>query len=157
MRIGVISDSHGDIFAVKRAVAQMGSVDILIHLGDHYKDAEIILKELKRDIIYVKGNCDFSHTVECDKIINIEGKKLMLTHGHRYNVKSNYLNLYYKALEEEVNVVLFGHTHYAEIFEKDNILFVNPGSLSRPRGPAQTYAILTIDSGFIVPCILEVQ
>ncbi|NGX96514.1 MAG: metallophosphoesterase [Candidatus Afipia apatlaquensis] len=155
MKIGVISDSHGSISGAKRAIQKMGEVDYLIHLGDYCRDAERISKELKRDIIYVKGNCDLGSDVETDKVIEVGGKKIFLTHGHKYNVKFDYMDLYYKAEEIGVDAVLFGHTHFAEVFEKNGILFINPGSVSRPRNGIETYGVITVDGGNIVPNIVE--
>jgi uncharacterized protein len=155
LKIGVFSDSHGDINSVKRAVKLMGSVDLIVHLGDFCKDAENVSKEIKREIISVKGNCDAASTVPTERIIEAGGMKFLLTHGHSYYVKSDYLNLYYAAVEAKVDSVLFGHTHYAEVFEKDNIIFINPGSLSKPMVNSATYAVVSVDSGFIVPNILE--
>ena len=42
MRIGVMSDSHGDTAAVKRAVEFAGNVDIWLHAGDYCSDAACI-------------------------------------------------------------------------------------------------------------------
>ncbi|MDI6619611.1 MAG: metallophosphoesterase [Clostridiales bacterium] len=155
MRIGVFSDTHGDTYALKKAIEKTGEADLLIHLGDYCRDAESVSKELKREIICVKGNCDFNPYVKTDKIITVEGKRILLTHGHKYSVKYDYTDICFKAIEEKVDAVFFGHTHFAEAFEKDNILFLNPGSLSLPKGDAETYAVVTIDSGLIVPSIQE--
>ena len=38
MRIAVMSDSHGNLDALKKAVAEMGHVDVIIHLGDYVED-----------------------------------------------------------------------------------------------------------------------
>jgi len=155
LKVGVISDSHGDINAVKKAIESMGKVDIIVHLGDFYKDAQKVSQETGKNIIYVKGNCDFSSTVECDRIINVENKKVLCTHGHNYNVKHDYTTLYFKALEDNVDLVLFGHTHFPEVFENNNIMFVNPGSLSRPRGLSRTFAVVDFFKGLIVPNLIE--
>lgn len=155
MRIGVVSDSHGDTYAVKRAIGLMGNIDLLVHLGDYFRDAERVSKELNRDIIYVRGNCDYSSSVELDRILDVASKRVMMTHGHKYRVKSDYLDLYLKALEDKIDLVLFGHTHFPEVFEKDGITFLNPGSVSSPRGTSETYAIVTIDEGTIQAKILK--
>lgn len=157
MKIGVVSDSHGDVYAVRRALKLIDDADIVIHLGDYCRDAERVSRELNRDIIYVKGNCDFTPGVDCDKMIAPENKKIFITHGHNYNVKWDYDDLYFKAVEVEADIVLFGHTHFPEIFERDGILFINPGSLSRPRGPVETYAVIRIDSGIVTPNIMELE
>jgi putative phosphoesterase len=151
----VVSDSHGNVFAVKKAISLMGNVDAIIHLGDCCRDAVAVSKELKRDIIYVRGNCDFSSGVDYDKVMELGGKRVFVTHGHHYDVKSDYMDLYFKAVQEEVDLVLFGHTHFAEAFDKDNIVFMNPGSVSRSRGSSETYGIIIIEKGLIIPNIFE--
>lgn len=156
MIAGVVSDSHGDLHSLKKAVNSMQNVDVLIHLGDYSRDAYILSKEINREIIYVKGNCDFQADADCDKTIILEGKKIFITHGHNYNVKYDYLDLYFKAQEIEADLVLFGHTHQSEIFEKDGILFVNPGSISRPRGQNQSYAMIYIEKGVVLPRLVNI-
>jgi putative phosphoesterase len=155
LKIGIVSDSHGDVYSIKRAITSMGSMDMIVHLGDFCSDAVRASADLNREIICVRGNCDFSSNAEYERIIEVEGKRILVTHGHKYNVKADYLGIHYRALEEKVDAVLFGHTHFPEVFERDSIVFVNPGSISRPRGACETYAIVTVDSGFIVPNILE--
>lgn len=155
MKIGVISDSHGSISGAKRAIQKMGNVDLLVHLGDYCRDADRISKEIKRDIIYVKGNCDFNSNIETDRLIEVGGKKIFLTHGHKYNVKYDYMDLCLHAEEIGADAVLFGHTHSADVFERNGIIFVNPGSVSRPRNGIETYGIITVEDGIIVPDIIE--
>ena len=36
--------------------------------------------------------------------------------------------LFYQALEYKANICIFGHTHKQTVFEKENILFINPGN-----------------------------
>lgn len=155
MRIGIISDSHGDIYGVRRAIKHMGSVDLIVHLGDYCRDAKKVSDDIGREIVYVRGNCDFSREVPSELIIEKEGKKIFLTHGHNYNVKSDYTNIYFKGLQEGADVVLFGHTHWPDVFEKDNILFLNPGSISMPRRGRETYGLLIIEGGQIFGNIVE--
>lgn len=155
MRIGIVSDSHGDLYAVKRAVELMGNVDMIIHLGDNCRDAEVVSREINRDIICVRGNCDFTADCELEKILQSGDIRILITHGHKYNIKSDALGLYFKARQEMADLVLFGHTHFGETFEKDGIIFVNPGSVSRPRGTSQTYALITIEGRHVIPAICE--
>ncbi|HWR55298.1 MAG TPA: metallophosphoesterase family protein, partial [Negativicutes bacterium] len=37
MRIGIVSDTHGDQRAIKQVVAQVGPVDLWLHAGDHVR------------------------------------------------------------------------------------------------------------------------
>ena len=115
MKILVLSDSHSSSIKI-----DLSSFDYAFHCGDRG------FSKLSDDVIYVKGNCDFSGDKE--KLVEINGKKIFITHGNLYNVKINYMNLYYKALELKADIVLFGHTHKQIVFSEDNILFINPGA-----------------------------
>ena len=124
MKILIISDTHKDIEKIKEVSLKYKDY-IKFDLGDRQLDKSIY-EEL--GYISVDGNCD----KENDNLIlekNIEKNKFLLTHGHIFNVKYSYLNLYYKALEVNANYVLFGHTHIQISFIKDGITFINPGSL----------------------------
>ena len=69
-------------------------------------------------------------------------------HGHRQQAGYTYAGLAHFAREHYADVVLYGHTHVPDLFrdEESGILYVNPGSLSRPRQSdrSRTYVILTI-------------
>ncbi|MBI5047745.1 MAG: metallophosphoesterase family protein, partial [Deltaproteobacteria bacterium] len=47
MKIAVMSDTHGNVDLAVNAIRQLGRIDKLIHLGDHYKDAMEIGKKTK--------------------------------------------------------------------------------------------------------------
>jgi len=98
-------------------------------------------------MITVRGNGDFLRTdYNFDEVVEVKGKKIFLTHGHRYNVKQGIMNLYYKALELNADLVLFGHTHIPIVEKIDGITIMNPGSPTFPRGfnRKNTIGILTI-------------
>ncbi len=146
MRIVVISDTHRRINEIINNLEKK-SVDLIIHLGDYIKDAEVIENELNVKVIKIKGNCDIREIDGEDEIIKIvKGKKIFMTHGHKYNVKFAFDNLYYRAQELNVDLVLFGHTHKPFNEKIDDILFFNPGSPSHPRSTYEgTYGIIDID------------
>ncbi|MFO7886902.1 MAG: metallophosphoesterase [Eubacteriales bacterium] len=146
MRIVVISDTHR---CVNKLINNLKNekLDLIIHLGDYIRDAEIIENELGFEIIKVKGNCDISELDEQDEIIlNIKDKKILVTHGHKYNVKFTLDNLHYRVEEIEADIVLFGHTHKPFNQNINDVLFFNPGSPTNPRNtPDKTYGIIDID------------
>ncbi|SKC92478.1 metallophosphoesterase family protein [Maledivibacter halophilus] len=145
MRIGILSDTHGDLLSAQRALKAMGNIDLLLHAGDTYRDAKLLEEMIDIDVIAVKGNIDFHCEAPSETIITIEGKKIFLTHGHNYNVKFNLNRLYYKALEINSNIVIFGHSHMSMHKKENGIDFINPGSISRPRGGTkQSYAIMNV-------------
>ena len=147
----ILSDTHGNISALEKLRDIMAESDYIIHLGDHQKDIKLF-KEFDSKIFSVLGNCDGGG---CDEFVEIDGLKIMLTHGDRYGVKSGLLNLYMKAKEQGVNAVFFGHTHQAVIEEKDGITFINPGTLKGFFGKSYCYAV--VYNGKITAKIVEVR
>jgi len=154
----VLSDTHGDLYTVKKIIARYPQIDGVIHLGDYYRDAKNIkLHYSDLDVIMVPGNCDFVYDVPSDKVLEVEGKRILLTHGHSYNVKSGIERLERKAVKENIDLVLFGHTHCPLQEYRSNITFVNPGSIGYPRGlPNPTYGLLEISKNGFETRILEV-
>ncbi|MDW7667869.1 MAG: metallophosphoesterase [Bacillota bacterium] len=146
MRIGVISDTHRRVEEIINNFENK-SFDLIIHLGDYIRDAEIIEEELNIKIVKVRGNSDIREIHAEDEIVKkIKGKKILITHGHKYNIKFTFDNLYYRAQELDVDLVLFGHTHKPFNEKIDNILFFNPGSPTHPRNISKgTYGIIDIN------------
>ncbi|QEK12954.1 metallophosphoesterase [Crassaminicella thermophila] len=156
MKILVMSDTHGMIDLDKEILEKIDQMDLLIHLGDHYKDALYLGKLKNIKVRAVKGNCD-RENVEEEIILELGKHKIFLTHGHQYGVKLNLTRLYYKALELGCNVALFGHTHMPVNMKYDDILIMNPGSLSKPRGGAKaSYGIIEIEEENIKSEIIEI-
>jgi len=105
-------------------------------------------------VIAVRGNCDFCSTSPNVETITLEGKKLFITHGHTYNVKSGLLNLSLAAKESGADLVIFGHTHNPTNLYDDGVYFLNPGSLRGLRG---SYALVDVgEKGILInPLILD--
>ncbi|MBQ7265584.1 MAG: metallophosphoesterase [Firmicutes bacterium] len=146
MKIFIVSDTHGEIEKTAELIKK-DKYDAIIHLGDHALDA----KELKEIFPYtpmynVKGNCDYDYDVRESSLIQIGGKRIFMTHGHLYRVDWGTDRLIYAAMEKAADVCLFGHTHVPLLELRDDIIFLNPGSPSRPRGGSiASYAVLTIE------------
>ncbi|HHV96427.1 MAG TPA: metallophosphoesterase [Clostridiaceae bacterium] len=150
MKILVISDTHGDISNARRAIKQNRDIDLIIHLGDYFRDAENIKKEFPYiPIEYIYGNSDFLvNGTPAEKLLEIEGKRFFLTHGHKYSVKWDYSRLFIKAKEVGADILLFGHTHIADIVENEHCSLVNPGSISDSRSSlGESYALIDITGG----------
>ena len=64
-------------------------------------------------------------------------------HGHGYSVKSSLLPLRRRALELDVQLVLYGHTHLPALSEEEGVLFCNPGSCMGDR----LYAEIELQDG----------
>jgi len=155
MRIGVISDTHRNASCIEALEGKIKALDMIIHLGDNVDDISLIRKYYNGRIINVKGNCDFSANTPYDRVEDISGKKIFLTHGHRYNVKEGLHRLRDKALETEADIVLYGHTHIGQIDFEDGIWYINPGSASEPRDGARSFVIIDIVGKGIEPNLIR--
>ena len=124
----VISDTHRNFPALEKLLPKMLENDYVFHLGDNDGDILSYRKELGDKIYSVKGNCDGGGA---DQIIEIEGVKILLTHGDLYGAKQGLDRLYYRAKELGADIVVYGHTHFAGVTTEDDILFINPGNLSK--------------------------
>ena len=143
MRALVISDTHGDISRALTAHSQAGPVDVIIHLGDGCAEADLLCEALGVPVINVAGNCDFGAHAPRERLWECEGKRILLTHGDAYKVKSNLIRLRQRAEEIGVDAVLFGHTHRAVLEKQSGLLMVNPGALAN-YGLQRSYAVLSL-------------
>ena len=136
MRIGILSDSHGDEDALRELVSEMGRLDALCFLGDVSDDArfleELLWQRGGQTALYaVKGNNDF-YTQEPEEIVvTLGGKRILMVHGHRHGVKQGLLRLSLYAQQKGADVVLFGHTHMAHVSGDGGMLLINPGAAGK--------------------------
>lgn len=144
----VTSDTHGNSKVIKNLLENYKGVIIAaVHLGDYARDAARFAHTGANSGIYhiVNGNTDPLVGVYDERVIEIAGKRIFITHGHRYDVKISLDNLIYKAKELQVDACLFGHTHIAALFNQNGIVFLNPGSLTYPHTDMErSYGLLRI-------------
>ena len=159
MKIGVISDSHGDFAVLERIVVQSEPVDLWLHGGDYCKDGMYLSELTGLPVTIVSGNCDRTHTAFPDQFLDIAGKHIWMTHGHRYNVKDGVEELIWWAKQYHADVVVYGHTHVAYCQLHEGILIMNPGSPKAPRaGTKPSYGIIHIsDTGKIDGQIIDIK
>ena len=146
MDILVLSDSHGAIAPMERAV-ELTEPDLILHLGDCWRDAER-LRDRFPDIPLeqVPGNCDFLRPIEpAERLLEIRGKRILLCHGHTYGVKQSLLTAGYAAEERQLDLFLFGHTHRPLVDRRGRTLFLNPGSIGASSRPS--YGVVTVQGG----------
>ena len=114
MKILVIGDTHGKLNKARKVISRLKGLDLMIHTGDHISDGELLEEETGIPVVRVRGNCD-----------------------------RGYDDLYYAAKEQGCIAAITGHTHVPQ-YEEDDIYFLNPGSLTRPRdGSNGSYIVLT--------------
>ncbi|NCB64151.1 MAG: YfcE family phosphodiesterase [Clostridia bacterium] len=153
MKVVVFSDSHGNT-ANMADVIRLEHPDRVLHLGDCVSDAQEIERRFPGiNVNYVRGNCDGPVSVPDVMTPILDGKKVLMTHGHLQHVKSDYDVAIWNAREEKADILLFGHTHrdYCERLD-DGLWVMNPGSC-RGWGPS-TYGVIAVESGEAF-CYLE--
>lgn len=157
--IGVVSDTHGNIDAVK-ACADLGKdVDEWYHLGDLASDADVLGTLTNKPVHFVCGNCDIIKKTPQELVIDIESSKILMLHGHKYYVEPDrFYPAFLRAEELGCNVLLFGHTHVPELSMMNGILVLNPGSPSRPRlNKRPSFALLRIDGAKVNAEIIPIK
>lgn len=100
----------------------------------------------------IAGNNDFFCDLPNERIFTLGGHRIFMTHGHGYFVHSGTLYLKREARKKGADIVMFGHTHKPYMEEDNELLVLNPGSLSLPRqeGHRPTYIVMEIaDDGQI--------
>ncbi len=154
-KVLVVSDSHGltrELEVIRER--HLGEVDLMIHCGDSQLMAD---NKAMTGYLTVLGNCDFSG-YPLETITEISGRKIFITHGHRYSVKTSLMNLVYKAEEVNADIVCFGHSHILGAEVIADKLFLNPGSIRLPRERLEkTYVILDIQGDKINMAVYEVN
>ena len=160
MKCLCFSDSHGSSYGIRRALNMHRDAEVVFFLGDGLSDLEDIILSDNRAYFAVRGNCDssavFGNTlVKKTDSINLNGCRIVFTHGDLYGVKYGLDGV--KKLAEDTNagIVLFGHTHtpleqYVPTEEGGYYLF-NPGSVGGGFSSKASYGIINItDKGILL-------
>ena len=151
VRAAVFSDTHGNTEPMLRT-ARQAQADVLIHLGDHDRDA-LPLREAFPDtpLFSVCGNCDMLPLAPETLVVQLGPVKAFLTHGHLYSVSRWYTDsLVYAAQEQEAQIAMFGHTHTAVYETVGGVTLVNPGTAGKGRD--LTWALVTVFDNGAVSC-----
>ncbi|MBZ4686733.1 MAG: phosphodiesterase, family [Clostridiales bacterium] len=148
MKICVLSDTHiprraGWIPEIVTEAAK--KADLIIHAGD-IVDEEVLdyLKELA-PIHAVLGNMDPPElNLPRKQVVEIYGFKIGIVHGDGWGGST--VERAYKTFSEELDCIVFGHSHQAYQRYHGNTLMFNPGSpTDRRRSPKHSFGMLEID------------
>ncbi len=142
MKIGVISDTHGDAVSTRRALNLLATfqVDLILHCGD--VGNELLPLFDGRKVHLVAGNMDDPDSLRAAIVdpghtfhgqlaaLQIEGCRVALLHGHdvkllRHTIHSGHWDL-----------VCHGHTHAFSRSREGSTLVLNPGAVSRSSSPS---------------------
>ena len=148
MKIGIISDTHGNWNSIDKALSLAQDMDMWLHCGDCVPDAEYLQSLVEVPVHGVAGNCDWPMGDPVyEKIIDAAGHKIFLTHGHNYGVRYTQEYVMEAAETQGADIAVYGHTHIADCV-KSSILVLNPGSVARPRDENNgSFMIMELNEG----------
>lgn len=150
-RILIASDTHGHIDYVCRAIEAVHQIDLIVHLGDMCADRRDLECLYPRyEWVGVRGNNDIFDAGDDERLLEREGVKILLTHGHPYHVRSGTEYLVRRAKALDAAAVFFGHTHVRLNQKTDGVLCVNPGGYNTMPYPG--VMIAEIENGVIRTC-----
>ena len=155
MRIGLLSDTHDRIPAVRELVEQMleGGVSLIMHAGDYCSPFSLkLFQDLSIPLLGVFGRNDGDHDAlvsaasagfggtelyESPHSFDLNGKSVLLIH--------DITDVHQRSLDRH-EVVVHGFTHVSEMKTRGSSLLVNPGEACGWLFGAPTGAILDLDT-----------
>lgn len=167
MKLMIASDIHGSLYYCDKLLDRYAKEqpDKLLLLGDllyhgprndlprDYNPKGVIarLNTLRQEILCVRGNCEaevdqmvLEFPVLADYLLLwLEGRMVFATHGHHFH-KDALPPLH------EGDILLHGHTHLQAIEEVSGIIYLNPGSVSLPKGQDVNSCMVYEDGVFTI-------
>jgi uncharacterized protein len=121
MRIGIISDTHG--LLRPEAERALQGVELIIHAGD-IGDPEVLAK-LKRiaPVFAVRGNVDTAPWAK-----ELAATAVVEANATSFYVLHNLRELDLRPDAAKFDFVISGHTHQPEQWQRNGVLYINPGS-----------------------------
>lgn len=151
--IAIFSDTHGNRTELKKAHGIMRDSDLIIHAGDGTTDM-MVFPEFMNKIHAVSGNCDGNFCLDRELVLQVEDCNIFVTHGDLYGVKSGLQVLANRASALGCNVCIYGHNHTKNVQTINDVLMINPGTLSR-YATTKSMCFLVIDGKKAVATINE--
>ena len=156
MRIGILSDTHSPstgLVPPPQVATVFAGVDLILHAGDIYTSSCLDWLEEIAPVLAVDhvgtAYFDGDERVEEKRVIRAEGFTIGLMHEFMlpglpgepmpgaiaagFAADGSIVESLRSVFDDEIDIMVFGHTHYAMIEEHQGVLFVNPGSPSLPR------------------------
>ncbi len=149
--IGVISDTHG--LLRPQIVDRLKACSHILHAGDI--GAQEVLDQLNSiaPVVAVRGNMDFgswSNELPVAEIVRLGGIFFYVLHN------LDYLDL--DPVAADIQVVISGHTHQSRLFEKEGVIYLNPGSAGhRRKHYPVSMATIRIEGEKVTPWIIEID
>lgn len=159
--IGVLGDTHllrGDPRTRLAPVLDLfrrANVDLILHAGDTGAlDLLRVLEELA-PVAAVRGNADPVETLDAlpDRVLIHAGSKtLLLLHGHQGKTA---LTTARRAASDDIDLLVFGHSHQPLIERQGQTILFNPGSPTERRwNPHFGIGLITVTEERIAPDLI---
>ena len=150
MLIGIMSDTHDNVTFTKKAIDLFNSrkVGFVIHAGDYTSPFTLkLFKELKCKYAGIFGNNDG------DKLLlqeRAEGKihtqpYIFILHERKIVVMHEHHVVEALADSGHFDLVIYGHTHTADVRKMKDTLVIDPGEVSTWLYGKSTVAIAALD------------
>ena len=161
MKIGVISDTHGDTKAWEKAQENFDRADFILHSGDvlyhgvfnpilDSYNGKILAEMINKSpipLVFARGNCDsdvdqMALEYPIESLVTetvIDGLNILIHHGDKYSNKD-------LADKYRPDIIISGHTHVFGIERYKDTIFLNPGSPSLPKNTEQLPTIAMIEN-----------
>jgi putative phosphoesterase len=149
--IGVISDTHGLIRP--EIENQLAGCDRILHAGDIGDEKVLQRLEHIAPVVAVRGNMDYgswSNALPVREMVEIDGVFFYLLH--------DLVHLDLDPSAAGIQVVVSGHTHQPKLFQKEGVIYLNPGSAGHRRSNYPvSMAMIDIENGNVNPRIIEID
>ncbi|HAX53772.1 metallophosphoesterase [Muricomes intestini] len=147
MKILIVSDTHGNHKNLDKVLKLVPDMDMFIHLGDVEGGEAYLNAVINCEKHIVRGNNDFFSEFPKEEEFYIGKYKVFITHGHGYYVSLDPEYIVEEGRARQDDIVMFGHTHKPLLQENEDIIILNPGSISYPRqeGRKGSYMIMEMD------------
>ncbi len=150
MLVAAVSDTHGNLAGMQRLSERLKAMGIttLLHLGDDYRDLAAFAAA-GLNVIGVPGlYCPeyLDQQIPNRMVVELGGVKLLLGHtGERHRLDPP-ADPDPERLDQEVHLVLYGHTHIPAVEQRQGVVWVNPGHLRDriDRGYPPTFALMSL-------------
>ncbi|WP_433923234.1 metallophosphoesterase family protein [Paenibacillus taichungensis] len=153
MKIIVISDTHLPRRARKLPdplVEALSDADLILHAGDWSDWSVHKLLSAYAPVEGVAGNTDppeIGQKLGFSRIVEADGLRLGLVHGH-LGSKSTEQNAIHTFAGQQVDAVIFGHSHIPVMHTVNDVLIFNPGSPTDRRfQPQYSFGIMKTHLG----------
>ncbi len=149
MKIGVLSDTHRKVKKAKKALDFLigNGAEFIVHAGD-IVEPEILelLANCGKKYVAVYGNND-KHLIEYHTHYNLVEEPYYFKLADT-KFKLMHLPFY---MNNDAEVIIFGHTHIFEVEFKSGTLYLNPGEVCARNKPLSECALLEVKQNkFIV-------